>query len=180
MHHTLYQPLPPLIMPFSPQTIKMLKLLAPTAAFTTSSAIGAYSFLLTPTVVSTAAEASPSLALHQIRYFFETGKYIFPQMGVVSAALFGALAYAEPDKLIGYSIAAAGCLSILPFTSLYMIPKTNNVILDWDDKAVQGDKAIEKKRDEIVKVFGDFKRENYVRAGMFWTGAVVGLWTILS
>jgi len=167
-------------MTFSPQTIKVLQLLAPISALTTSSAIGAYSFLLTPTVISTAADASPSLALHQIRYFFETGKYIFPQMGMVSAALFGALAYGQPDKLIGYSIAAAGCLSILPFTSLYMIPKTNNVILDWDDKALQGDKTIEKKREEIVKVFGDFKRENYVRAGMFWVGGIVGLWTILS
>lgn len=105
-------------------------------------------------------------------------------MAMVSTTLFGALAYAEPDKLVGYSIAAAGCFGILPFTSLYMIPITNNRILELDDRACQGgkegDEVEKKKGEEVARLIGDFRRENWVRAGMYWSGGVVGLWTVLS
>lgn len=104
-------------------------------------------------------------------------------MAMVSTALFGALAYAQPDKMVGYSIAAVGAFGILPFTSLYMIPLTNNRILELDDKVLKGGEekeAVEKMKGEVGRVVDDFRRENWVRAGMYWVGGVVGLWTVLA
>ena len=108
------------------------------------------------------------------------GKYIFPQLSMVSGTLFSVLAYAQPLRRPGYIAAAVGCLSILPFTSLYMIPTVNNRILELDDRAKQGKKAeIEGKKQEVSELIERFRQQNLVRGGMFWVGGAVGLYTLL-
>ena len=108
------------------------------------------------------------------------GKYIFPQLSMVSGALFSVLAYAHPAKRGGFIVAAVGCLSILPFTSLYMIPTANNKILALDDKAKEGKRAeVEAKRMEVSELLERFRQQNLVRGGLFWIGGAVGLYTLL-
>lgn len=161
--------------------LKAVSIAAPVCALTTSTMILGFSILQTPILMSTTAQSSPSLALRQLRPYFETGKYIFPPMSLVSAVLFGILAYHQPEKLASYALAIGGCLSILPFTSLYMIPQVNNRILELDDKTLAGEKEnVDAHRKEIKTLLERFARQNLVRGGMFWLGSVYGLWTILS
>jgi hypothetical protein len=109
-----------------------------------------------------------------------TGKYIFPPLSLVSGALFSVLAYAHPLKRGGFIGAAVGCLSILPFTSMYMIPTVNNKILAFDDKAKAGKREeVEAKRMEVSELLERFRQQNLVRGGMFWIGGAVGLYTLL-
>ena len=159
---------------------RFLEILAPATALTTSTAIASYSFMLSPLVESTATHASASLSFRQIRPFFEGGKYIFPPLSILDTILFLSLAYLHPTKAIGYSIAAAGCFGIIPFTSIYMIPITNNRILELDDVTIRGGGGkVDEKVDEVKRLINDFKRENYLRAGMYWVGGLVGLYTVL-
>lgn len=85
-------------------------------------------------------------------------------------------------------MAIAGCISIIPFTAWYMIPVTNNRILELDDRAkaatagagTGGTAAVDKKQGEVETLLKMFARQNMVRGGMMWIGAAVGLWTVLS
>ncbi|ORY31283.1 hypothetical protein BCR39DRAFT_558309 [Naematelia encephala] len=160
--------------------IKLAELLAPLVSITTSTAILSYSIFLAPVLISESTHHSPVTALHQLRPYFEQGKYVFPPLSVICTALFGILAYAHPAKRLGFSIAAAGSVSILPFTSLYMIPYTNNRILDLDDEGHKDPKAVDRQEEDVKVYLAKFIRENYVRGGMFWIGGVVGLWTVLA
>jgi hypothetical protein len=109
-----------------------------------------------------------------------SGKYIFPPLSLASGALFSLLAYADPVKRAGFINAAIGCLSILPFTSLYMIPTVNNKILALDDKAKAGKtEEVEAKRMEVTELLERFRQQNLVRGGLFWTGGAIGLYTQL-
>ena len=119
---------------FSPTTVKAIGAFATVTALTTSSGVAAYSLLVTP-AIRHAAESNPSLALAELRPLFEGGKYVFPPAAMLNTILYLALAYARPDKLVGFSIAAIGSFGIIPFTTFYMIPKTNNLLLDLDDRA---------------------------------------------
>jgi hypothetical protein len=108
------------------------------------------------------------------------GKYIFPPLSLVSGALFSILAYAHPAKRGGFIGAAVGSLSILPFTSMYMIPTVNNKILAFDDRAKAGKKAeVEAKRSEVSELLERFRQQNLVRGGLFWAGGATGLYTLL-
>jgi hypothetical protein len=108
------------------------------------------------------------------------GKYIFPPLSLVSGALFSILAYVHPLKRGGFISAAVGCLSILPFTSMYMIPTVNNKILALDDIAKAGKKAeVEAKRLEVSELLERFRQQNLVRGGLFWAGGAIGLYTLL-
>jgi len=166
-------------MSLSPSTIKALELIATVISLTTSSGVAAYSFLVTP-AITRATDTSPRTGLAELRPLFEGGKYVFPPAAMISAALYTALAYAQPEKLVGFSIAAVGSIGIIPFTTMYMIPKTNNLLLDLDDRAKEGDQAVEGKKEEVKRLMRDFYRENVVRAGMYWIGGIVGLYTILN
>lgn len=99
---------------------------------------------------------------------------------MASGALFAVLAYAQPVKRGGFIGAVVGCLSILPFTSLYMIPTVNNKILALDDKAKAGKTAeIQAKRMEVSGLLERFKQQNLVRGGLMWIGGAIGLYTLL-
>lgn len=99
---------------------------------------------------------------------------------MVSGTLFSVLAYAHPARRPGYIAAAVGCLSILPFTSLYMIPTVNNRILELDDRAKAGKTTeIESRRSEVSELVERFRLQNLVRGGMFWIGGAVGLYSLL-
>lgn len=118
-----------------PNVIKLAALLGPLVSISTASTIASFSFLQAP-ILRSIAKNDPVLALGHVRWYFETGKhlnpsriqsdsigkYIFPQLSMVSGALFSVLAYAHPARRGGFIGAAVGCLSILPFTSLYMTP----------------------------------------------------------
>jgi hypothetical protein len=61
-----------------------------------------------------------------------------------------------------------------------MIPTVNNQILALDDKAKKGNIAeVEAKRKEVSELIERFRLQNLVRAGLFWTGGAVGLYTLL-
>jgi hypothetical protein len=61
-----------------------------------------------------------------------------------------------------------------------MIPTVNNKILAFDDKAKAGKKAeIEAKKEEVSELLERFRLQNLVRAGLFWTGGAIGLYTLL-
>lgn len=99
---------------------------------------------------------------------------------MVSGTLFSILAYAQPTMRGGFIGAAIGCLSILPFTSLYMIPTVNNRILELDDHAKAGKTAeVESRKQEVSELIERFKQQNFIRGGMFWIGGAVGLYTVL-
>ena len=91
----------------------------------------------------------------------------------------------------GFVLAALGCISIIPFTAMYMIPVTNNRILELDDRAKaskDGEHAVDGKgkgskegnQEEVAELFKMFIRQNLVRGGMMWLGGAIGLWTILN
>ena len=162
----------------SPALLRTVCFLAPTLSLTTSASILGYSFFISPLVISTASR-SPSDGLAQLRPFFEGGKYVFPPLSIVCTALWGTLAYALPRYRTPFSIAAAGAFAIIPFTSLYMIPFTNNRILELDDAAKKGDKSVDARRGEVKGLMESFAKQNIVRGGMFWVGGLVGLWAML-
>jgi hypothetical protein len=178
----------------SPLVLKAIALLAPLVSISSAATVASFSFLQAP-ILRSLAEDDPVTALYHVRWYFETGeprsqtlttliehvgKYIFPQLSMASGALFSVLAYAHPMKRAGFVVAAVGCLSILPFTSLYMIPTVNNKILAFDDKAKAGKKAeIEAKKEEVSELLERFRLQNLVRAGLFWTGGAIGLYTLL-
>ena len=100
-------------------------------------------------------------------------------MSVVAGTLYSVLAYAQPARRPGYILAAVGCLSILPFTSLYMIPTVNNRILELDDRAKQGKPEIENRKGEVAELMERFKQQNLVRGALMWFGGAIGLYTAL-
>ncbi|CAD6571056.1 MAG: hypothetical protein TREMPRED_000148 [Tremellales sp. Tagirdzhanova-0007] len=159
----------------TPNVIKVVTLLAPSLALTTSTSILSYSIFLAPSIIAQ-VDTSPSLALRQIVYYFRNGKPIFPPAVLVNTALYAVLAYAEPTKRIGYSIAAAGSFFVIPISAGYMIPVTNDRILELEDRASKGGEV---SKDEVKRLVGDFKRENWLRGGVYWLGAIVGLWTTI-
>jgi hypothetical protein len=114
---------------------------------------------------------SPMAALRQIRYYFEAGKPEFPPLALANAALWLALAYLDPgmcasislglSKCAGYVPAAAGVVLILPFTALYIVPVTNDRILELDDLARrEGDIGLRGKKAQVRAHVADFEREN--------------------
>ncbi|ORX39178.1 hypothetical protein BD324DRAFT_649268 [Kockovaella imperatae] len=163
----------------SPTTIKVVSFLAPTLSLTTSASILGYTFFISPLIISTTSD-SASKGLAQLRPFFEGGKYIFPPSSVICTALWSVLAYSSPLHRTAYSIAAAGAFGILPFTSLYMIPVTNNKLLDLDDAAKRGDVTVDAKKEQVQALMETFGKQNLVRGGMFLVGGLVGLWSLLG
>jgi hypothetical protein len=173
--------------------VKVVALLAPLVSISSAATVASFSFLQAP-ILRSLAKDDPVTALYHVRWYFETGqsvfhlcgsadvlgKYIFPPLSLVSGALFSVLAYAHPIKRAGFIGAAIGCLSILPFTSMYMIPTLNNKILALDDKSKAGKKAeVESKKEEVSELLERFRQQNLVRGGLFWAGGAIGLYTLL-
>jgi len=92
---------------------------------------------------------------------------------LVSGALFSILAYAHPVKRGGFVGATIGCLSILPFTTVYMIPIVNNKLLAFDDKAeARKTEEVEVKRLQVSELLERIRHRILVRGGLFW--AILG------
>jgi hypothetical protein len=164
----------------SPPVLKLISFLAPSLALTTSTSILSYSIFLAPTVLTT-ADQSTSLALKQVVYYFRAGKPIFPTAAILNTILYAILAYDQPSKRLGYSVAAAGSGWVIGFSAVYLIPVTNDRILELEDMARKGgEEAVKGKREEVKSLLGDFTRENWLRGGVYWLGGMVGLWTLFQ
>ena len=177
-----------------PGIVKLAALLAPLVAISTASTIASFSFLQAPILRSIAKDDPVTHCLRDVRWYFETGKlalrskdrsdyagkYIFPPLALVSGALFSFLAYAHPVKRGGFVGATIGCLSILPFTTMYMIPTVNNKILALDDKAkARKTEEVEVKRLQVSELLERFRQRDLVRGGLFWAGGAIGLYSLL-
>jgi hypothetical protein len=170
-------------------TVPLLRFAAPLLALPTATGILSYSIFLAPAVRDLVA-TSPTAALRQLRYYFEAGKPVVSPLAVLNTALWLALAYLDPSrgsiglglsKRAGYLAAAAGAFGIIPLSMFYIIPVTNDRILELDDQARrEGDAGMRGKEALIRGYVRDFERENWVRGGMYALGGAVGLWTVLA
>ncbi len=107
----------------STEALKLAAWAAPTLSLTVASADLCFSTLFAPTLLSTAEQSSPSLALHQIRKSFQIGQFIFPTSAVVAGALFGLLARAAPagsNRRSLFVLSAVLNVIILPITNGYL------------------------------------------------------------
>lgn len=163
-------------MSLDPTLHKIITLLAPSLALTTSTSILSYSIFLAP-LVKSILDTDTTRALTQLCSYFRAGKPTVPPAAILNTLLFTALAYLEPSKRVGYGIGAIGAFSIIPFSMAYIIPVTNDRLLELERVAKRGEEV---DREEVRRLVGDFERENWLRGGMYWVGGMVGLWTAIQ
>ena len=117
-------------------------------ALTTSTSILSYSIFLAPLVKST-LNTDTTRALTQLCSYFRAGKPTVPPAAILDTLLFTALAYLEPSKRIGYGIGAIGTFSVIPFSMAYIIPVTNDRLLELE-RVAKGDGEVDKGGGEEV------------------------------
>ncbi|KAL8721777.1 MAG: hypothetical protein Q9225_001626 [Loekoesia sp. 1 TL-2023] len=145
--------------------------------FLTAGAITALSYSTVPIFLAHPNEVS----LRHLRALFSSGSHIFPQLATAASTSFAVLAYNAP---IGsslrnqYLLAAAGAISIAPFTIFVMKP-TNMTLKEIGEQGEEGIKRSggEQRVQDLLRRFG---RLNAIRGGLLALGAAVGLKAALS
>lgn len=165
--------------------LKLVQVLAPAVALTTSGGILALSYYTSPILRSITARSTPdsaAFALSELRALFSSGSHVFPQMATLSAGLSTYLAWSCPEARASYIGAAVGAISIAPFTIFYMLPVCNGRLIELDEKAKQDKTAVrgKGKEREVLYLLSEFERLNAIRAGLLALGGLIGLWTALS
>lgn len=140
--------------------------------FLTAGAITALSYSTVPIFLAHPNEVS----LRHLRELFSSGSHIFPQCASASSTAFAILAYnASPGSSLRnqYTLAAAGAISIAPFTIFVMKP-TNMTLKEMGEQGEEGIKQRggEQRVQELLRRFG---RLNALRGGLLALGAAVGL-----
>ncbi|MCJ1314249.1 hypothetical protein MMC25_007929 [Agyrium rufum] len=151
-------------------------------------------------------------SLAQLRALFSSGSHIFPPLALTSTTLFAYLAYFTPEvssAIAGhilrspivasqssttslglhspsnlYMAAAAGVISIVPFTFLVM-KSTNMRLMEFKEAEVDGVRGKEGAngedgedgdgREEVTTLMRRFEVLNAVRAALIGVGGLVGL-----
>ncbi|GAB7351245.1 hypothetical protein MBLNU459_g1671t1 [Dothideomycetes sp. NU459] len=106
--------------------IRVAQVVGITSAAFVSGAIGGISFMCGPALMDSPAP----LAAKQWKKVFDSGKVIAPPLSVVSAAIFGGLAYRAPSGSHAtwlYTAAALLVPSIVPYTIFFMAPTNNKL-----------------------------------------------------
>ncbi|KAL9005075.1 MAG: hypothetical protein Q9188_002148 [Gyalolechia gomerana] len=145
--------------------------------FVTAGAIIALSYSTVPIFLAHPNEVS----LRHLRSLFSSGSHIFPQLATAASSAFSVLAYNAPTGSSlrnQYLLAAAGAISIAPFTIFVMKP-TNMTLKEIGEQGEEGIKKSggEQKVQELLRRFG---RLNAIRGGLLALGAAVGLKAALS
>ncbi|KAJ9630488.1 hypothetical protein H2203_001009 [Taxawa tesnikishii (nom. ined.)] len=137
--------------------------------------------LLDTTARSTSAsQPSPSVTLPAIRFVFSRGSHVFPEAATIATAAFAYLYRYSPNASIhtlrsvanllgldvsqrtGYLVATLLSASIMPFTSLGMLPAANQRLRELADLEAKG-RGGEIDREELKMLVTRFGTLNYVR-----------------
>lgn len=161
----------------TPLQVVSLQVFGIGTGFFTAGAIIALSYSTVPIFLAHPNEAS----LNHLRALFSSGSHIFPQLATAVSLAFSVLAYNAPigsSARSQFLLAAAGTISIAPFTIFVMKP-TNMRLKEIGE---QGEDGIEKSGGEqkVQELLRRFGRLNAIRGGFLAFGATVGLKAALS
>ncbi|KIX10059.1 uncharacterized protein Z518_01140 [Rhinocladiella mackenziei CBS 650.93] len=101
---------------------------------------------------------------------YSRGAYTVVPLAIFSTLCTGASAYLDPEKRVGYAIAAGLTFATLPWTQFAMMETNKNLIKISEETTVS-----EKKSDgEVERMLRQWKWMNMVRAALAAVGAVLG------
>ncbi|KAK4959533.1 hypothetical protein LTR66_010507 [Elasticomyces elasticus] len=157
-------------------------ILSTTTALLTSGAILSISLFEIPNLLSTPSTTS----LPQLRALFSRGSHVVPPAASASLAIYAWLAYhadraGHLDRRNGYVAAAVGVASIMPFTTLVMLPAANGRLIEMEEnrKRRGGEVSGGEEREE-KELLRRFWWMNTVRGLLMGVGGVVGIWTAMT
>ncbi|KAJ9637128.1 hypothetical protein H2199_007414 [Coniosporium tulheliwenetii] len=166
-----------------PVAIRLTRAVGITASAFLAGQSAALSYILVPSIL----EAPAPLAVRQWRKAFNIGKIVGPVLSVLSGGIFAYLANREPRTSSAfkfYTAAAVLLPSIIPYTTLVMMPVNRKLLSKADSLAnvsITDDTESGVAREETAHALIDkWAMLNLGRALMTSIGAFCGVWATLN
>ncbi len=152
----------------APTIIQAVKLLDIPIAF----GIAGYAFSASQVCMPLIYDKPASISVPMFAKFFSNGATVAIPSAVISVLASGYLAYSLPNQRLLWTVASTAPLCSLPYTGLVMAPGIQR-LLTISESTVEQEKA--EKSGEHVGLLKAWTAHNYVRAVLYFTGAMCGL-----